>query len=71
VTGSTLRARSVEFKYAIAQRLRQKIWPLLEAEKIKPVIYKTFSFEEASKAHALMESGAHIGKIVLVVGNGV
>ncbi|PRC91701.1 putative NAD(P)H quinone oxidoreductase, PIG3 family [Solimicrobium silvestre] len=65
VTGSTLRARSVEFKQVIAQKLHQKIWPLLESGKIKPVIYKTFSFEQASEAHVLMESSEHIGKIVL------
>lgn len=65
VTGSTLRARSVEFKQAIAQQLHQKIWPLLESGKIQPVIYQTFPFEEAAQAHALMESSVHIGKIVL------
>jgi NADPH2:quinone reductase len=67
VTGSTLRARSIEFKQAIAQQLHQKIWPLLESEKIKPIIYQTFPFEQAAQAHALMESGVHIGKIVLVM----
>lgn len=68
VTGSTLRARSVEFKHAIAVQLHQKIWPLLESGKIKPVIYKSFSYEEAAQAHALMESGEHVGKIVLDMG---
>ncbi len=67
ITGSTLRARSVEFKHAIAQRLQQKIWPLFESGKIKPVIYKTFALEDAAGAHALMESSEHIGKIVLVM----
>jgi NADPH:quinone reductase len=67
VTGSTLRARPVEFKRAIAQQLRQKIWPLLEQGKIKPVIFQTFPFEQAAQAHALMESSAHIGKIVLAM----
>ena len=67
VTGSILRARSVEFKQAIAQQLQKKIWPLLESGKIKPVIYQTFHMEEAAQAHALMESSAHIGKIVLVM----
>jgi len=67
ITGSTLRARSVDFKHAIATHLKQKIWPLLESGKIKPVIYKTFAYEDAAKAHALMESGEHIGKIVLVM----
>jgi NADPH2:quinone reductase len=65
VTGSALRPRSVEFKGAIAKNLREKVWPLVEAGKIKAVIHKTFPLAEASKAHALMESSAHIGKIVL------
>ena len=67
VTGSTLRPRSVDFKHAIAQQLKQKVWPLLESGKIKPVIHQTFPFEDAAKAHALMESSEHIGKIVLVM----
>jgi NADPH:quinone reductase len=67
ITGSTLRARSVEVKAAIAQSLRQKVWPLIEAGKIKPVIYRTFRLEEAPAAHALMESSAHIGKIILEI----
>lgn len=67
VTGSALRARSVEFKQAIAQQLHQKIWPLLASEQIKPVIFQTFPLEQAAQAHALMESGAHIGKIVLAI----
>jgi len=67
ITGSTLRARSVEVKGAIAQSLKQKVWPLIEAGRIKPVIYRTFRLEEASAAHALMESSAHVGKIILEV----
>jgi len=67
LTGSTLRARSVEVKGAIAQALKQKVWPLIEAGKIRPVIYRTFRPEEASAAHALMESSAHVGKIILEV----
>src|SRR6266850_1638929 len=67
VTGSALRPRSVEFKGAIARNLREKVWPLIEAGKIKAIIHKTFPLAEASKAHALMESSAHIGKIVLTV----
>ncbi len=67
VTGSTLRARPVAFKQAIAQRLRQTIWPLLDAGTIKPVIYQTFPMEQAGQAHALMESSEHIGKIVLTM----
>ena len=67
ITGSTLRARSVEVKEAIARSLEQKVWPLIEAGRIKPVIYRTFRLEEASAAHALMESSAHVGKIILEV----
>jgi len=67
LTGSTLRPRPVAFKGAIAERLRERVWPLIEAGKIKPVIYKTFPLEQASEAHKLMESSAHIGKIVLTV----
>ena len=67
ITGSTLRPRPVEFKGAIARSLREKIWPLIEAGKIKPVIYKTFPLAQASEAHRLMETSQHIGKIVLVV----
>ena len=67
ITGSTLRPRPVDFKGAIARSLREKIWPLIEAGKIKPVIYKTFPLAQASEAHRLMESSQHIGKIVLEV----
>ncbi len=67
LTGSTLRARSVADKAAIARALREKVWPLLDQGKIKPVIHATFPLAEAAKAHALMESSAHIGKIVLTV----
>jgi len=67
VTGSTLRPRPVEFKGAIARRLEEVIWPLIEAGSIKPVIYKTFPLAQASEAHKLMESSQHIGKIVLAV----
>jgi NADPH2:quinone reductase len=55
----------VEFKAAIAQQLRQKVWPLLDQGKITPVIHATFPLTEVAKAHALMESSAHVGKIVL------
>lgn len=67
ITGSTLRPRSVEFKAAIADKLRKHIWPLLESGKIKPVIYKVFALEDAEQAHVLMETSMHIGKIVLRV----
>ena len=65
ITGSTLRPRPVEFKAAIAQSLQREVWPLLAAGKIKPVIHSTFPAAEAAKAHALMESNQHVGKIVL------
>ncbi len=66
LTGSTLRPRSVADKAAIAGSLRAKVWPLLESGRVKPLIHATFPLAEAAKAHALMESGAHIGKIVLI-----
>lgn len=65
VTGSTLRPRSMEFKAAIAAALRDKVWPLIASAAIKPVIHSTFAAADAAKAHALMESNQHIGKIVL------
>lgn len=65
LTGSTLRPQSVAAKAAIAKSLKQHVWPLLESGKIKPVIDTVFPLAEASKAHALMESSTHIGKIVL------
>ena len=66
-TGSTMRPRSVEVKGAIASALEETIWPLIEAGKIKPVMDKIFPLDQAAQAHAHMESGAHIGKIVLRV----
>jgi len=65
VTASTLRPRSVAFKAAIARQLQQRVWPLLAGGKIKPVIYQTFPLAQAAQAHALMESSAHVGKIML------
>lgn len=67
ITGSTLRPRPVEFKAAIAQQLREHAWPLFAQGKIKPVIHQVFPMEQAAEAHALMESSAHVGKIVLQV----
>ena len=67
LTGSTLRPRPLAFKAKIAVNLRAQVWPLLDAGTIKPVIYKTFSLDEAALAHALMESSVHVGKIVLQV----
>jgi NADPH2:quinone reductase len=65
ITGSTLRPRSVPFKAAIARALREKVWPWLEAGKVRPVIHGVFPAAEAARAHALMESNQHIGKLVL------
>ncbi len=65
ITGSMLRSRDVAFKTAIAQKLEEHIWPLLASDKIKPIIYKVFRASEAAKAHQLMESSEHTGKIVL------
>jgi len=67
ITGSTLRPRSSEFKGYLARNLREKIWPLIEAGRIKPQVYRTFALAEAAEAHRLMESSQHIGKIVLTV----
>jgi len=67
ITGSTLRPRPVAFKKQITEQLHARIWPLLDAGKLKPVIYKTFSLDQASEAHRLMESSEHVGKIVLTV----
>ena len=66
VTGSTLRSRPIAVKAAIARKLLEQVWPLLELGKVKPVIYRTFPFAEAAAAHALMESSEHVGKIVLL-----
>jgi NADPH2:quinone reductase len=76
ITGSTLRPRPVAFKAAIAQALKDKVWPLIEAGRIKPVIHSVFDAQAATegfpsgaaRAHALMESNQHIGKIVLTWG---
>jgi NADPH2:quinone reductase len=65
ITGSTLRPRPVADKATIARNLRDKVWPLIEAGKVRPVIDRTFPLAEAAAAHRLMESSAHIGKILL------
>lgn len=67
ITGSTLRPRSVEEKGEIAASLRKTVWPLLESGKVRPVISKVFPLEQAARAHSLMESSVHIGKIMLEV----
>lgn len=65
VTGSTLRPRSVAFKGTIARALHERVWPLLASGQVRPVVYGTFPAADAAKAHALMESNQHVGKIVL------
>ena len=67
ITGSTLRPRSADFKASLAAAVEEHVWPLIAAGKFRPVIYKTFPLAEAAAAHELMESSAHIGKIVLEV----
>lgn len=66
-TGSTLRARSVDFKAQIASDLQKKVWPLIESGAIKPVMDSSYKLEEVSKAHERMESSGHIGKIILKI----
>jgi NADPH2:quinone reductase len=68
ITGSTLRPRPVADKAAIARALRDKVWPLIEAGQVRPVIDRSFQLAEAAAAHRLMESSRHIGKILLVTG---
>ena len=65
ITGSTLRPRPESFKAAIAKSLREQAWPLLEAGKVRPIIHSVFPAADAAKAHELMESNQHTGKIVL------
>lgn len=67
ITGSTLRARPVAVKAGIARAIEEKVWPLVEAGRIRPVVHATFPLAQAAQAHALMESGAHVGKIVLTL----
>jgi NADPH2:quinone reductase len=67
VTGSTMRPRTAAQKGAIADALRERVWPALEAGRCGPVIYKVFPLDQAAEAHRLMESSAHIGKIILKV----
>jgi NADPH:quinone reductase-like Zn-dependent oxidoreductase len=66
-TGSTLRPRSNEDKAAIGRELVEKVWPLFEKKQVKTVIHKVFPLADARAAHELMESSAHVGKIVLAV----
>ncbi|MCB2055137.1 MAG: NAD(P)H-quinone oxidoreductase [Geminicoccaceae bacterium] len=67
-TGSTLRSRAVEEKGRIARAVEKEVWPLIEAGKVRPIVHATFSLARAADAHAMMESSAHIGKIILTTG---
>ncbi len=68
ITGSTLRPRTPEFKTEIARALEKNVWPLFASGQLKPVVYATFPFEDVQKAHAMMDAGEQIGKIVLTLG---
>jgi NADPH:quinone reductase-like Zn-dependent oxidoreductase len=68
LTGSTLRARTVAQKAAVAEGVWRNVWPQLSAGRVRPVIHATFPLAKASEAHRLMETSRHIGKIVLTVG---
>ena len=67
ITGSTLRARPIADKGAIAEAVHRHVWPLLESGAVKPIVYARFPLRDASAAHRVMESGAHIGKLVLLI----
>ena len=67
LTGSTLRPRDVRFKTMVADELAKTVWPYVEGNRLKPVIDKLFPLAEAAAAHARMESGEHVGKIVLTM----
>ena len=64
-----MRARSIEEKGAIARAVHRELWPLLESGRVRPVIHATFPLAAAAEAHRLMESGSHIGKIILNLGS--
>jgi NADPH2:quinone reductase len=65
ITGSTLRARSAEFKADLTAAVRQQAWPWIEAGEVKPIIHQVFSFADAAEAHRVMEASTHIGKLIL------
>jgi NADPH2:quinone reductase len=67
LTGSTLRPRSVEFKTMVADELARTVWPYVEGGRLRPVIDSVFPFDDVAAAHARMESGDHVGKIVLEI----
>jgi len=65
ITGSTLRARNYDYKKRLAKEILENVWPLIENGKFKPIIYKTFSYQNAVSAHESMQEGSHIGKVIL------
>ena len=67
LTGSTLRPQSIANKARMAQGLKEKVWPLLEAGTIRPIIHKTFPLKDAAGAHAELERADHVGKVMLTV----
>ena len=67
LTGSTLRPQSIDNKGRMARGLKDKVWPLLESGKVKPIIYKTFPLAQAAAAHAELERADHVGKVMLTV----
>lgn len=67
ITGSTLRSREISFKRSLAAEIHERVWPILESGNFKPVIYARFPLRDANKAHELMESSKHIGKIILEI----
>lgn len=69
ITGSTLRPRPVEFKARLAGALEEKVWPLIAAGKVRPVIHSRYPLQDAREAHRVMESSGHIGKLVLQAGS--
>src|SRR2546426_10231604 len=69
ITGSTLRPRSIDEKGSIIRALHKEVWPLIESGQVRPVIHATFPLALAAEAHRLMETGSHIGKIVLEAGS--
>jgi NADPH2:quinone reductase len=68
LTGSTLRPRSVEFKTMVADEIATTVWPYVEGGRLKPVIDGVYQLDRAADAHARMDSGEHVGKVVLQVG---
>ncbi len=67
LTGSTLRPQSIENKGRMARGLKEKVWPLLESGKIKPILFKTFPLTQAAAAHAELERADHVGKVMMTV----